>query len=198
MSTAANGKSATANATSSSLNSPYPQQHDVVTVTTGEAGTITYPLIPYHAHLDRRRRELHEKHGAELDTTLPPRPHVSRHSQSANNEAPTEKSQNRGLQQQMGALYQGYGTHYVDVWIGSPTPQRQTVIVDTGSGVTAFPCSGCKGCGDTYHTDNYFKESSSETFRALSCDECFRGSCKSSGGKKICGISMSYAEGSSW
>jgi hypothetical protein len=34
---------------------------------------------------------------------------------------------------QMGALYQGYGTHYVDLWVGSP-PQRQTVIVDTGSG----------------------------------------------------------------
>ena len=25
--------------------------------------------------------------------------------------------------------------------------KRQTVIVDTGSGVTAFPCSGCKDCG---------------------------------------------------
>jgi hypothetical protein len=30
--------------------------------------------------------------------------------------------------QQIGALYQGYGTHYVDVWVGTP-PQRQTVIV---------------------------------------------------------------------
>lgn len=31
-------------------------------------------------------------------------------------------------------LYQGYGTHYVDLWCGTP-PQRQTVIVDTGSGM---------------------------------------------------------------
>ena len=30
-------------------------------------------------------------------------------------------------------LYQGYGTHYVDLWIGTPNPQRQTLIVDTGT-----------------------------------------------------------------
>lgn len=30
-------------------------------------------------------------------------------------------------------LYQGIGTHYVDLWVGTPNPQRQTVIVDTGS-----------------------------------------------------------------
>jgi hypothetical protein len=39
------------------------------------------------------------------------------------------------------------------VWVGSPTPQRQTVIVDTGSHFTAFPCTGCDGCGESYHTD---------------------------------------------
>ena len=30
-------------------------------------------------------------------------------------------------------LSQGYGTHFANVWVGSPTPQRKTVIVDTGS-----------------------------------------------------------------
>lgn len=40
-------------------------------------------------------------------------------------------------------LSQGYGTHYANIWVGSPTPQRKTVIVDTGSHYTAFPCSGC-------------------------------------------------------
>jgi len=56
----------------------------------------------------------------------------------------------------MSQLYQGYGTHYVDLWVGSPIPQRQTVIVDTGSSVTAFPCKGCHECGfddnAEYHT----------------------------------------------
>jgi hypothetical protein len=38
-------------------------------------------------------------------------------------------------------LSQGYGTHFASVWVGSPTPQRKTVIVDTGSHYTAFPCT---------------------------------------------------------
>ena len=53
-------------------------------------------------------------------------------------------------------LSQGYGTHLANVWVGSPHPQRKTVIVDTGSHFTAFPCEGCRNCGSTYHTDPYF------------------------------------------
>jgi hypothetical protein len=41
-----------------------------------------------------------------------------------------------------GALYQGYGTHYVNLWVGSPVPQRQTVIVDTGLSLTSFRARG--------------------------------------------------------
>jgi len=37
-------------------------------------------------------------------------------------------------------LFQGMGTHYADVWVGTP-PQRQSVIIDTGSSSTAFPCA---------------------------------------------------------
>jgi hypothetical protein len=100
----------------------------------------------------------------------------------------------------MSQLYQGYGTHYVDLWVGSPIPQRQTVIVDTGSSVTAFPCKGCHECGfddnAEYHTDTYFDPSLSETFQTLSCDNCRVGQCNSH--LKDCSISMSYAEGSSW
>lgn len=169
-----------------------------------ETGTITHPLVPHREHLARRRRELTELHGDELDLTLPPRPHTSRHSSSNSNnngninDGTLLRGGGRQLQQQMGSLYQGYGTHYVDLWVGSPNPQRQTVIVDTGSGVTAFPCEECTGCGDSYHTDGYFSHSQSTTFRELSCDECFRGYCASMSGAKKCRISMSYAEGSSW
>lgn len=42
-------------------------------------------------------------------------------------------------------LFQGMGTHYSFLWVGTP-PQRASVIVDTGSHHTAFPCVGCK-CG---------------------------------------------------
>lgn len=33
------------------------------------------------------------------------------------------------------------GYYYASLFVGSP-PQKQTLIVDTGSGITAFPCSG--------------------------------------------------------
>lgn len=42
-------------------------------------------------------------------------------------------------------LFEGEGVHYVFIWVGTP-PQRVSVIVDTGSHYTAFPCVGCK-CG---------------------------------------------------
>lgn len=41
-------------------------------------------------------------------------------------------------------LSQGYGTHFASLWVGTPTPQRKTVIVDTGSHYTAFPCTVCR------------------------------------------------------
>jgi len=96
---------------------------------------------------------------------------------------------------QVAPLNQGYGTHYVNLWVGAPTPQRKTVIVDTGSHYTAFPCTGCSRCGEGHHTDPYFNPSSSGSFRALECSECIRGAtCRD--GK--CAFSQSYTEGSSW
>jgi hypothetical protein len=187
----------------SDMASSYTQQHRILH--NAETGTIIHPLVPHREHLARRRHELRELHDKgdndELDLTLPPRPHTSRHSSNTNGIVENiggTSLRGRQLQQQMGSLYQGYGTHYVDLWVGSPIPQRQTVIVDTGSGVTAFPCEECSGCGDTYHTDGYFAHSQSTTFRELTCDECFRGYCASMSGSKKCRISMSYAEGSSW
>jgi len=92
-------------------------------------------------------------------------------------------------------LSQGYGTHFANVWVGSPTPQRKTVIVDTGSHFTAFPCSGCSHCGGPHHTDPYFEPDKSESFHALQCDECRDGVvCE----KGECRFTQSYTEGSSW
>ena len=68
-----------------------------------------------------------------------------------------------------------YGTHYVTLWVGTPTPQRKTLIVDTGSHHTAFPCKGCYRCGERHHTDKYFDPDASKSFRPLSCRECLWG-----------------------
>ena len=41
-------------------------------------------------------------------------------------------------------LSTGLGTHYAWLWVGTP-PQRQSVILDTGSFHTGFPCDPCTG-----------------------------------------------------
>eukprot|EP00968_Pinguiococcus_pyrenoidosus_P011574 scaffold940_cov262-Pinguiococcus_pyrenoidosus.AAC.7 len=63
-------------------------------------------------------------------------------------------------------LFQGYGTHFAYLWVGTPA-QRVSVIVDTGSGITAFPCNGCNGCGS--HTDPYFNADKSSSSHELQC-----------------------------
>jgi len=83
------------------------------------------------------------------------------------------------------------GYYYVDLRVGTP-PTKQTVIVDTGSGLTAFPCAGCEHCG--HHIDSYFDYRLSSTSRRIGCSEnvpC--NSCKSD----HCQYYQGYAEGSS-
>lgn len=100
---------------------------------------------------------------------------------------------------QVDALYQGYGTHYVDIWCGSP-PQRQTVIVDTGSGLAGFPCEGCQDCGEApaYHIDKVFDQNASNTFQEVVCTTtggCMSnlGKCQSEATEHQCQIGVSYS-----
>jgi len=136
---------------------------------------ITLPLLPHHTVVNRQRS---------LGENVLPKRYVKKRLLSVFPD-----------HQQVSTLYQGYGTHYVDIWVGSPTAQRQTVIVDTGSQLTAFPCDGCKDCGSSYHTDNYFQTDESETFNKVECGNgCRLGSCQ----HDECRIGISYQEGSSW
>jgi hypothetical protein len=160
---------------------------------------LSLPLVPHHVQKERRRRE-RQRH-------LLSQPDVNDWNDydglSNDKDRPQNYQNRRRTQaesaQEVGALYQGYGTHYADLWCGTP-PQRQTVIVDTGSSVTAFPCSGCTGCGvPDYHIDKLFTEADSDSFDKVACDKCLKGHCSNSQSKKDeCLISMSYAEGSSW
>ena len=61
-------------------------------------------------------------------------------------------------------LETGIGTHYAFLWVGTP-PQRQSVIVDTGSYRTAFPCNPCSDCGnyESYHEGSPFEPTESST-----------------------------------
>lgn len=92
------------------------------------------------------------------------------------------------------ALYPGLGTHYAYLEVGSPDAQRVSVIIDTGSSFTAFPCTGCSNCGT--HTDAMFDPEASSSFEWLTCDKCKGGATCTSSGR--CQASQSYAEGSTW
>lgn len=138
-----------------------------------------YGALEYFESEDKSLKE-------EFDSTR----HLSRYEQHLQNNR-------RSLQQtdyQLVPLFQGYGTHYATVWVGTP-PQRKSVIVDTGSHYTAFPCVGCDNCGEEHHTDAYFDPSKSSTFHTLQCNECQATTCNSN---RKCVFSQSYTEGSSW
>ena len=67
-------------------------------------------------------------------------------------------------------LHARSGTHHVYMYIGSP-PQRQTLIVDTGSRLTAFPCSPhCTECG--MHASRQFDVNQSSSLSFVPCGEC--------------------------
>jgi hypothetical protein len=190
------------------------------------------PLLPKHALQHRRRREL-------ISSQKPLPAHLRFDHQEAEHKSrrkriypvlsddfmtvvdrrkSTRTRRRRNQEQEKtlyetGALYQGYGTHYIDLWIGSP-PQRQTVIVDTGSSVTAFPCGGCNECGSTeggklrFHLDQVFEKEQSSTYSEVGCGDnsgdCGIGVCTADGLSstlslgKYCKLAVAYAEGSTW
>jgi hypothetical protein len=78
-------------------------------------------------------------------------------------------------------LYLGYGAYYAEVFVGSPTPQRQTLLVDTGSYITAFPCEGCRSLDcDPFqdHLDPVFVPNMSSTYEQPHCPNgCIWASC---------------------
>ena len=172
-----------------------------------EAVFHTLPLVPHHVQQARRRHLLlSSASDSNNDDPLT----FNSTTTTITTGIPIRRSRmtsygDRHLRaQQIGALFQGYGTHYIDLWCGTNPPQRQTVIVDTGSAVTAFPCSGCRSlCGKDYHIDQVFDEAISPTFKTLDCNECMRGRCGAVSGTpqentNACKIGMSYQEGSSW
>jgi len=84
-----------------------------------------------------------------------------------------------------------YAYYFTDLLIGSPVPQRTSVIVDTGSRLVGFPCRGCEHCGN--HIDPAYDIAKSETARWLKCGE----SCTSGCEMGRCAYRETYSEGSS-
>ena len=80
-------------------------------------------------------------------------------------------------------LFEGMGTHFAYLYVGGPTKQRASVIVDTGSHHTAFPCVGCN-CG--VHMNPFYNPSISNSARIVKCNNQ----------KERCRFSQAYSEGS--
>ena len=87
------------------------------------------------------------------------------------------------------------GYYYMDVYIGNPL-QKQSLIFDTGSHETIFPCEDCKNCGK--HINKNFKGSESKTFKKLKIGRKYFGwTCQEKNRvNKICKFSQRYGEGS--
>lgn len=61
------------------------------------------------------------------------------------------------------------GYYYVNIYIGSPDPQPQSVIIDTGSGILAVPCANCKQCGHKNHIHSPYDPQKSTSSQVLTC-----------------------------
>lgn len=59
------------------------------------------------------------------------------------------------------------GYYYANIYVGTP-PQEQSVIIDTGSGHLALPCSECKNCGPK-HIHPPFNLKKSGSCKILTC-----------------------------
>jgi len=88
--------------------------------------------------------------------------------------------------------------YYLNIFVGNP-PQKQSVILDTGSSIFGFPCSGCSSCGT--HVNELFDFNSSTTSHWLDCNdkECFSNKCSHTfaNDRQHCGYYQAYSEGSS-
>ena len=94
------------------------------------------------------------------------------------------------------ALPRQYST---EVCLGSPG-RRFDLIVDTGSSITAVPCSSCKQCGKHHcgKTNRCFDPGSSPTSQTVDCHAPPPGfSCERCVSSNRCAYSVHYTEGSS-
>eukprot|EP01022_Parablepharisma_sp_SALTPOND_P022033 TRINITY_DN4418_c0_g1_i1.p5 TRINITY_DN4418_c0_g1~~TRINITY_DN4418_c0_g1_i1.p5 ORF type:complete len:136 (-),score=6.56 TRINITY_DN4418_c0_g1_i1:1198-1605(-) len=74
--------------------------------------------------------------------------------------------------------------YFAEIYVGSP-PQKQSMLIDTGSSLVALPCEEyCKGNCGKQHRDPFFNPEVSRTFTQTSCNseemercECENGKC---------------------
>ena len=97
------------------------------------------------------------------------------------------------------------GTHHLDIYVGEP-PIKRTLIIDTGSRLTAWTCSPCKACGKkrTHYDPAQSSTSSVSLIQAniTVAPTCQRSPCHFSDvsvcTNNQCSLEQRYTEGSAW
>ena len=124
---------------------------------------------------------------------LPLRRAVTRVPTRALSGHPAYRHHGRRLQDEFSVYgdFRALAYFYADLFIGTPAPQKFTVITDTGSTLAAVPCFNCANCGA--HMDPRYQPAASTTAVALRCGDCSGYGCN---GEQQCTYSQGYAEGS--
>jgi hypothetical protein len=163
----------------------------LVLTTVQKHATATSVISRENDHEDYDSRQLLGLRGGTVGTTMGPK---------ATNVEFSMSGDNTPVANITIPLHFHSGSHHAYLYIGSP-PQRQTLIVDTGSKAMAFPCKTCKTCSPCCgtHASPYFDPSQSTTHRVTNCGNCLLegiSSCSLFGDQ--CTFSQKYTEGSSW
>lgn len=88
------------------------------------------------------------------------------------------------------------GYYYIEAFVGTP-PQKKALILDTGSHLTIFPCSGCTHCRN--HLYKIFNSEASSTFHKVNPNKSyFDWKCASHKDPNHCAFTQSYTEGSEY
>ena len=88
------------------------------------------------------------------------------------------------------------GYYYLEAYVGTP-PQKKSLIIDTGSHLTIFPCSGCTKCRN--HMYKIFDREASKTFQAVNSKKDYFGwTCADPQSFHICNFKQGYTEGSEY
>ena len=91
------------------------------------------------------------------------------------------------------------GYFSAEVCVGSP-PRSFDLIIDTGSALTAFPCSDCPHCGNHQHSNapgSRFDVTHSTSSQRVECAKPPPGMHCRSCDNSMCSYGVSYTEGSS-
>ncbi len=86
------------------------------------------------------------------------------------------------------------GYYYVKIFVGNP-PVMQSLILDTGSKMTIFPCKGCANCNKNHMNEMYDPEKSNTFTKVIPNKDYLNWKCSGSYGDS-CNFYQSYTEGS--